>query len=92
MMTGYFSYSSSLSSLITGSQMDSFFMQIDYNGRPVGSWNASSGYTGYESNVKFNATTLTFPHRGFSAGPTGQDWDDITGCTYDAEGGFREEP
>ncbi|HEY6344918.1 MAG TPA: hypothetical protein VIY49_25765 [Bryobacteraceae bacterium] len=75
---GYFSYSSSLSGLIIGSQLDSFFVQIDYNGSPVGSRGLSSGYTGYEFNFKFNAATLTFSQGGFSGGPTGQDWDDVT--------------
>jgi len=53
-MTGTFSYSSSLSGPITGSQVDSLFIEGFLGGSPVGSWDLSSGYAGFLFNFNFN--------------------------------------
>lgn len=80
-MTGSFSYPSSLTGAITGSQLTSFSMEVFLDGTGVGSWNLASGYTGYTFNFNFNATTLTFPQGtgDLSYGSMGQDWDDLPG-------------
>ena len=89
-MTGQFQYSDTLvnTGVIVGSQLTSLSIEGFLNGSEIGSWNLASGFAGFTFNFNFDTTAMTFPQGGYSAGPTGQDWDDITGGSGCPNPGF----